>query len=202
MFVQVIEGKVKDAEAAQRSLDRWRDEVADGAIGWLGATAGVTDDGTRLVVARFSSAAEAQQNSDRPEQDAWWREMAATYDGEPTFAESEDVVVDAHGDLDSAGFVQVVRGAVSDVEKLRSMMAFDSERWADYRPDVLGTVIAFHPDGQYTMVGYFTSEAEARVGERKEPPPELAAEMAAMNELEVGEPRYYDLRDPQIYSAD
>jgi hypothetical protein len=48
------------------------------------------------------------------------------------------------------------------------------------------------------MVLYFTSEAEAREGERKEPPPELQAQMAEMDKLSVGETEFFDLKQPVI----
>jgi hypothetical protein len=51
-------------------LDKRVAEVADGAIGWLGSTGGVTDDGRLVALVRFESAEAAQQSSDRPEQTA------------------------------------------------------------------------------------------------------------------------------------
>ncbi len=50
------------------------------------------------------------------------------------------------------------------------------------------------------MAMYFTSEAAAREGERKEPPPELKAQMDEMNSLTVGEPEFFDLKQPWLYS--
>jgi len=47
---------------------------------------------------------------------------------------------------------------------------------------------------------YFTSEAEAREGERKEPPPELQAHMEEMQRLSIGEPEFFDLKQPWLYS--
>ena len=44
-----------------------------------------------------------------------------------------------------------------------------------------------HEDGRWTQVIYFTSEAEAREGERKEPPPEWQATMEELTKLSVGE---------------
>jgi hypothetical protein len=52
------------------------------------------------------------------------------------------------------------------------------------------------------MVMYFTSEAEAREGERKEPPPELQAQMEEMNKLTIGEPEFFDLKQPILSSPD
>ena len=53
MFVQVIQGQVTDAGKVRAALDRWAAEVAPGAIGWLGSTAGVTGDGRFIALARF-----------------------------------------------------------------------------------------------------------------------------------------------------
>jgi hypothetical protein len=57
-----------------------------------------------------------------------------------------------------------------------------------------------HDGGAYTMVMYFTSEAEAREGERKEVPAELRATMEEMNKLNIGEPEFFDLKQPVIRS--
>jgi hypothetical protein len=50
------------------------------------------------------------------------------------------------------------------------------------------------------MAVYFTSEEDARAGEQKEPPQEIATMMEELNSLSVGEPTYYDLRDPWLSS--
>ena len=72
MFAQVIQGRTSDPEGVQAAMDRWLQELAPGAIGWLGSTAGVTDDGRFIAVARFESAEAADRNSRRPEQTLWW----------------------------------------------------------------------------------------------------------------------------------
>ena len=198
MFVQVIQGNVSDAAAARARFELWRAELAPGADGWLGSTAGVTDDGRLVVLARFDSEDAARRNSDRPEQGAWWEETARLFTDEPTFLDSTDIEVDTAGDPDQAGFVQVMQGRSSDPERARELMASDPTDWADYRPDILGTLTAAHEGGAWTMAIYFTSEAEAREGERKEPPPETAAMMKEMDALSVGEPTFYDLRDPWL----
>jgi hypothetical protein len=61
-------------------------------------------------------------------------------------------------------------------------------------------VAAGHDGGAYTMMMWFTSEAEAREGEAKEPPPELKAQMEEMGTLSVGEPEFFDLKDPWMYA--
>jgi hypothetical protein len=55
-------------------------------------------------------------------------------------------------------------------------------------------------DGEYTMALYFTSEADAREGEKKEPPPALKAQMDEMNSMSVGMPTFFDLPHPWLYS--
>jgi hypothetical protein len=46
-----------------------------------------------------------------------------------------------------------------------------------------------------------SSEAAAREGERKEPPPELQVQMEEMAALSVGEPEFFDLKQPWLHSA-
>jgi hypothetical protein len=201
VFVQVIRGQVADAEKARAALDRWARELAPGATGWLGSTAGVTEDGRFIALARFESQEAARRNSDRPEQDRWWAETAKLFSGEATFNDSSDVTVDLAGDPDQAGFVQVIQGRGSDPDRARELMGRDSSAaWAAYRPEILGSVAVGHEGGAYTMAVYFTSEAEAREGERKQPPPELQAEMDELAALTVGEPEFFDLKQPWLYS--
>lgn len=198
MFVQVFQGQVSDAAGVRALMDRWVTELAPGATGWLGSTAGVTDAGELLVLARFESEEAARQNSDRPEQSAWWEEMAAQFTGEPVFHDSTVVEVDTPGDPAQATFVQVMQGRATDLERARELMAETPEEWARFRPDVLGSVWAGHDDGAWTMALYFTSEAEAREGEQKQPPPELAKVMEELQTISVGEPSYFDLREPWL----
>jgi len=198
MFVQVIQGQVSDAARVRALMDRWVTDLLPGATGWLGSTSGVTDDGQFVALARFESEEAAQQNSDRPEQSAWWDEMAAQFTGEPVFHNSTAVDVDTPGDPSQATFVQVMQGRTSDVDRARELMADTPADFAAFRPDILGNVWVGHDEGAWTMAIYFTSEADARVGEKKEPPPELAKPMEEMNALSIGEPVFLDLKDPWL----
>jgi hypothetical protein len=200
VFVQVIQGQVADAGKLRAALDRWAQELAPGATGWLGSTAGVTEDGRFIALARFASEQEARRNSDRPEQGQWWAEAAELLTGEASFKDSNDVTVDVTGNPDDAGFVQVIQGRGSDPDRARELMGQDSSAWAAFRPEILGSVGVGHEGGAYTMAIYFTSEAAAREGERKEPPPELKAQMDEMAALGVGEPEFFDLKQPWLYS--
>jgi hypothetical protein len=198
MFVQVIQGAVSDAQRVREQMEKWTRDLAPGATGWLGSTAGVTADGQAVALARFESEEAARANSDRPEQGAWWEEMAALYDGEPVFHDSVWVDVDTPGDPGQAGFVQVMQGRTSDPDRARELMASDPTDWSTFRPDILGTVLVGHDEGSWTMAIYFTSEADAREGEKKEAPPEMEKMMAEMAGLGIGETTYFDLTDPWL----
>jgi hypothetical protein len=198
MFVQVIQGRTSDSGQVRAQLDKWVKEVAPGAVGWLGSTSGVTEDGRVIALARFESEEAAQQNSDRPEQSAWWQGMAALFSDEPVFHNSSSVEVDTPGDPSQAGFVQIMQGRSKDPDRQRELMANDPTDWESFRPDILGTVSIAHDGDAWTMAIYFTSEAAAREGEQKEPPPEMQQMMKEMDELSIGEPVFYDLKDPWL----
>lgn len=200
MFVQVIKGQVSDSGEVRAALDRWATELAEGATGWLGTTAGVSDDGWFVALARFESEEAAQQNSTRPEQDAWWAETATLFTGDVTFQDSTYASADVPGDPDQAGFVQVMQGKGKDPDRARELMEDDGVDWATYRPDIVGTLSLQHEGGAWTMGIYFTSEAAAREGEQKPPPPEAVAMMEELNTLMEGEPTFVDLKQPWLYS--
>jgi hypothetical protein len=200
MFVQVIRGRVADPEQVHAALDRWSEQLAGGAPGWLGTTAGVTGDGRFVALARFESEEAARRNSDRPEQGQWWMETSKLFTGEVIFRDSSDVTADVHGDPNQAGFVQVMQGRGSDPDRARELMAQNPDDWTAFRPDIIGSVAVGHEGGAYTMAFYFTSEQAAREGERKEPPPQLKAQMEEMNQLSIGEPEFLDLRHSWLYS--
>lgn len=113
MFVQVIQGQVSDAGQMRAALDRWAQELAPGASGWLGSTAGVTDDGRFIALARFESEEAARRNSDRAEQDEWWAETSELFNRPATFRDSRYVVVDVNGEPDNAGSSRSSRAAAA-----------------------------------------------------------------------------------------
>ena len=197
MFVQVIEGRVSDREGLHRQMDKWQSDLRPGATGFLGSTSGVTDDGIGIAFARFESAAAAKANSERPEQGAWWTETAKCYSGDVTFADSEDVEMFLGGGSNDAGFVQIMRGT-ADRDQLHAIDAGFEKVAADWRPDLIGGVRVWTGPDRYIEANYFTSEAEAREGESKEPPSELAAQAADFEKL-MANVEYNDLRDPWLY---
>ena len=197
MFIQIIQGRTNDKAGLARQNDRWETDLAPGAKGYLGMTGGVADDGTVIFLARFESEGAAKANSERPEQGSWWDETVKLFAGDVTFRDCTDVDIEQIGDLDSAGFVQVMQGTSSDKAKVRELGPKLTAKMAQLRPDVLGTVIAWDGD-QFTQVVYFRSEAEARAGEQKMD--QAPAELQEIMEL-APVTSYIDLEDPWIKSA-
>jgi len=199
VFIQVIHGKVGDADGLRDAVERWRDKVAPGASGWLGSTGGATGDGTAIAVVRFESAQAARRNSERPEQQLWWNEASRCFDGDVAFHDCERVLTFLDGGSDSAGFVQIIQGRTSDVDRMRQLMEQSSDALRALRPDVIGGTVALHGDGGFTQTVYFTSEAAAREGERKERPPELKTLDQQVSAL-LGHATFYDLPRPWLHS--
>jgi hypothetical protein len=199
VFVQVIKGRTEDASALKAAGETWIEKLSPGAAGWLGTTAGVTDDGTYIALARFESDEDARRNSDRPEQHAWWMETAKLFSGDVEFRDSTQVELMDDGGDDRAGFVQVMQGRVTDMDRMRELQA-EISKHPGSRDDVLGGVVAIHGDADFTMAIYFTDEAAARAGEQAAPPPEVAAlfeeQMSLMQDVS-----YFDLRAPWMHSA-
>src|SRR4051794_22555756 len=166
MFVQIIQGKINDPDLLNRQLDRWRKEIKPGAKGYLGSTSGITADGTSIAVIRFDSEAAARANSERPEQSSWWNETAKAFDGQPTFTESSDVDTLFGGGSNDAGFVQVMIGKAEDPAAFRAWSKEHEGRLKEIRPDLIGGIDAYQPDGSFISTAYFTSEAEARKNEK------------------------------------
>jgi hypothetical protein len=197
VFIQVISGRVTDAEGFRRQGERWQEALRPGAVGFLGSTEGVSDDGRFVVMARFDSEAAANKNNERPEQGDWWSDTEKTVT-DVEFKNSTDIITLLGGGKNDAGFVQVMRGRVTDPAKLaelRSDLGTMEKVFHEARPDVVGEVIALHDDGTYTDVVYFSSQGEARANEAK-PMPEEAQAMfeSLMSAIEVDE--YLDLGEP------
>jgi hypothetical protein len=201
MFAQTIRGKASNPEAVRAALDAWLRDLRPGADGWVNLAGGVSEDGEYFGLVCFEDETKAKANSDRPEQDAWWREFSTALDGPATFENTTDVSIQQSGDLFSAGFVQVMIGQTSDVQRSRELGEQSEAALHNFRPDVLGMITATQPDGRYTTVAFFTSEAEARVGEKKEVPEELKPLMDEMMSLSDGIPEFIDLKDPILHSA-
>ena len=199
MFVQVIEGKVSDKAGLQRQMDRWQADVRPGAVGFLGSTGGVTDDGVSFAIARFESAAAAKANSERNEQSQWWAETETCFAGPVSFTDSEDIEEFLGGGSNDAGFVQVMKTAAGPGRTVVHDLDKEFEKHAStWRPDLIGGVRVWTGETSTVEVNYFTSEAEARANENKEPPPELAALFSKYADV-IANTEFLDLRDPWLY---
>ena len=196
MFIQIIQGRCSRPEELRRLGDRWTEELAPGAPGWLGGTYGFTDDGMFVGVVRFDSRENAMANADRPEQGAWWAEAEKCFDGTPEFHDCDDITLMLDGGSDGAGFVQVMRGKVEDPERLKAMLA-DTDMLHEMRPDIIGATLAIEEDGTFTETVAFTDEESARRGESTAMPDELRREMESV----MRDVQFLDLHDPWFTSA-
>jgi hypothetical protein len=200
MFIQIIQGRCRDADEMRRLTDEWRETMGPKAEGWLGGTYGITDDGEFIGVVRFESREAAARNSAKPEQGQWWARMEKCFDGPATFHDCDNAMMFLDGGSDDAGFVQVIQGRVTDPERFRQFMSQPMDMLHENRPEIIGGTIAMEPDGWFTETVSFRSEAEAREGERKQMPPdmqrEMEEEMATMEDV-----HYLDLHHPWFASA-
>lgn len=199
MFVQVIQGKVTDAAALEQRMQAWRDGLESSASGFTGSTGGVTADGTAILLACFESEEAARRNSQRPEQDAWWRETEQIFDGPVTFRDTTDVETSLAGPSPEAGFVQIMQGTVRDRDRYRQLTQEAEGGMEEMRPDVLGGLTAWFDGTSYVEAIYFTSEAEARAGERRMNEVEMPESMKEFIDLSQ-DTSYYDLTSPMIES--
>lgn len=199
MFIQVIEGRVADEQALQAQMDVWLRDLAPGATGWLGTTAGTAADGTFVATARFESEEAAKANSDRPEQGAWWEATSTHFAGDVTFTNCPVVDTFGKGGSDDAGFVQFMYGT-ADRDALQAVGTELDETLRRIRPDVIGGTIGWPGDGSFIQVVYFTSEADARQNEQRQPSAEDQEAMGRLMSL-IDVQRYVDLPNPWLVSA-
>jgi hypothetical protein len=200
MFIQVIQGKVSDEAGLRQCMDRWTRDLQPGATGYLGTTAGMSDDSMFVALARFESEDAARRNSERPEQGAWWAETERCFAGDVTFMDCTDVTQWLEGGSDRAGFVQIMEGHSSDPNTMFRLMTEAGERIHQMRPEIIGGMFGTYGQDGYVEAVYFTSEAEARDHEMMEIPDDLRAMLDEEQRL-AGDIRYFDLHEPMLVSA-
>ena len=181
-------------------MERWRRNLAPGVASWLGATAGVTQDGRYIALVRFESERATKADSVRPEQDAWWADTSGLFDGEVTVRDGTAAYTHMPGDPHRARFVQIIQGRTSDRRRFRELLRAEEPYWS-CRLDLLGETVVEHGQSAWTMALYCTTEAEVRAGERKAMPAEWQAVFAEQQQLMIGEPEFFDLRQPWLFSA-
>lgn len=195
MFVQIIQGELAgDRDELKEALDRWERELGPSAEGWLGTTAGVTDEGISIALVRFESPEAARRNSERPEQHQWWTETAKLFGGEVTFHDCTDVELMMGGGSDDAGFVQVIQGRLRNEEgkaRWREAEAAAEAEMRETRPDLIGGISAWQ-GLDFSSFVYFRSEEEARKAEAAQEGSQEGAEwMESIDDL-----KFIDLRRP------
>ena len=195
MFVQVIQGRAKDAAGVRKQFERWREELMPGAEGFLGSTSGVSPDGEFIAMARFESEEAARRNSDRPEQGQWWSETEG-YLEDVRFYDCSDVEEFGRGGSDDAGFVQVIQGVAKDRAKLNEMDRAFEQRLPELRPDLIGGITAWQGDN-FSSFNYFTSEAEARENEKKDMPEDVA-QIFREWQNNIDNQKFIDLPEPLL----
>jgi hypothetical protein len=192
----MVEGRCSRTDEMRGLVDDWCGSMAD-RPGWLGGTYGFTDDGRFVGVVRFDSQTACREYAGAPEAPMWWAGAEALFDEHCRIHESADVSMMLDGGSDSAGFVQVMCGRITDADKLRHMM--DTEMTSmlhQARPEIIGATMAMEPDGTFVETVAFTSEDDARHGEQAEMPDEVRADLqSAMADVE-----YLDLHQPWFAS--
>lgn len=200
MFVHVIQGRATNPPGIRRDLGRWQRLLAADADGWLGSTAGITEDGWSITVVHFASEAQARRNSERPEQREWWRD-ASQHLARVVVHDASKVHTYRDGGSDEAGFVQVIQGHTDDMERMVSLGRDQDEVLAREAPHILGVTVAEHADrpGDFTQIVYFTSEQDARNYDQGSPIEEDEPAQEERRRL-MTNLRSFDLRDPQMLS--
>lgn len=199
MFIQIIQGRCTRHDEMRAMADRWREELSDGAHGWLGGTYGFTDDDLFVGVVRFTDRAAAMANSQRPEQGAWAEQMLALMDGPMEYHDCDDVTLMMDGGSDDAGFVQVIRGRIEDPARLKAMMT-DTDVLHEARPEIIGATLAIEPDGTFTETVSFTDEAAARSAEARDMDG-MPEDVRATIQEAMANATFYDLHHPWFASA-
>jgi hypothetical protein len=195
MFVQVFQGKIRDADLWARRVEAWRREIKPKTTGFLGFTSGVTGEGDAITVVRFKSEETARADSDLPEQGAWFEDASKAFDGEITFHDCREVDVLLDGGSNDAGFVQVMQGRAKDQERMRTQEKEMETELRKVRPDLIGGITAWHGDGNFTQVAYFTSEREARKNEQAMAQSPVYDQFMSLID---GDLTFYDLTQPDL----
>lgn len=182
MFVHVITGRTSNAQAVRRCVDTWEREFRPGVAGYLGCVWGIATDGRYVEVAQFESEEAADAIRLDPRIDGWKDEIRSCL-GDVEFHDGTDVF-EVGGGLDhAAGFVQIMRGRVTDRETLSALLV-DRETFekvvSPARPDILGVLFILHADDTFTETVCFTSETEAREHEGAALPPDAQQMLDAL----------------------
>jgi hypothetical protein len=156
MFVLKVEARTTQPDALRKHVLTFPAEVGRHATGWLGNTAGVSPDGDFILLMRFESEEAAWITMDLPENTRWWEICGQHLDTKPAFIGSTDVTGILSGGSDEAAAVRVIRGRASQGfrDSLQQLGAIPR----DERTDVIGGIVAWHDEDQFTEVLYLKSK--------------------------------------------
>ncbi|WP_045876129.1 hypothetical protein [Pseudofrankia sp. DC12] len=199
MFVQVIQGRVPDRTAMRAQHEKWAEQIGVDVPGWLGSTAGITEDDRFICLSQFSSVEALARLAARSDQREWWGHTERLFLGPVVRSEFLDVAVMLDGGTADAGFVQIIQGRAADAGRLHALEKELLRYLPDGRPDIVGGLAATGPDGRFVRAFYFSSEELARAGEHGEQLPEIEEILFDLRAL-TGEPTYHDLRHPWFAS--
>jgi hypothetical protein len=93
-----------------------------------------------------------------------------------------------------------MEGRSPDPKRMHELMTEHSDEIHQARPEIIGGLMMEAGDGRWVDAIYFTSEEEARKGERMEIPEDVREHMEEGRQL-MGEVAYFDLHDPMLVSA-
>ena len=181
MFSQVVQGHANDAAAIREAVKAWAPTHGT-------TIAGVTAGGRFIAVTTIESEGSARGA------DGDWHGLL---DGEVTVSNGTRADLFAPGDVFRARFVQVVQGQVTDLAQARRHRDSLQEALAAHLPCLLGTLTVEHVGERFTRVLAFSTEEEARAGERHMPAAVRRRDEIAL-QLLVGPLEFTDLRDPWI----
>jgi hypothetical protein len=189
VFVQVVLGRAADAAGLRRQWERWVSGVAAGGAGFAGATGGVTADHRAVLVTRFESEHAARGHGAHT--------VAGALAEPPEVLETADVILHGGQGWETARFVQLMRARVRDRRRFEAIEDEIAPQFMQFRPDALAAYRAWFPGGNVIAIDYFTSEEQARAGERKQMPDHLAQRFGEWMSL-LDDVEWFDLTDPWI----
>jgi hypothetical protein len=195
MFLQVIQGRVPDRTAMRAQHDAWVTEIGATEPGWIGSTAGITEDDRFICLSAFNTREAFARVVGRPDAQEWWARSERLFLGQVVTSEYLDVVQVLDGPAQDAGFVQVAQGRAADAGRLAALQKELLRVLPDGRPDIVGGLGAVSPDGRFVQLLSFSTEELARAGEHGAQLPEVEEVIYELREL-TGEPTYHDLRHP------
>jgi hypothetical protein len=200
VFVWVLQATVADPGEVGRLLARWTSEFGGTAPGYLGATGGVTDDGRFLLFVRWESEEAGDELILRPEHLAWYDEFQRSFDGAVEFVETGDVTTHLVGGSDAAGFVQAIKATGVDRERVEAADREFENIAPQLRPDLIGSIRVWTAPDSFVEANYFTSEHDARAGERQAPPAELVDVLEDFMGM-MKDAEYFDFTEPFLHSG-